>query len=57
MKDKPIDIKKLSVDQIKVMLYDQIMIQNTATQNIQVLQSELASREKNGTVSNGDEQH
>ena len=41
------DIKKLSVVEIKAMIYDQIVVREQATNNITRLQQELGERSTN----------
>lgn len=43
-----VDLKKATIEQIKAMIYDQIVARDIASQNIQILQEAL--REKNAEV-------
>jgi hypothetical protein len=39
-----LDITKMSVDELKAICYDQIVLLNKAQQNINIIQAELAKR-------------
>jgi len=49
------DIIKMSIEQLKALCYDQIVLFNQAQNNINIIQAEIAKRQKEETKEISDE--